>query len=39
MPPNTFTDENFKGVDPSQDDLMVISINIDKFTIMKTFID
>ena len=35
MSPITFTDEDFKGVDPSQDDPMVISIDIDKFTIMK----
>ena len=39
MSPITFTGEDFKGVDPSQDDLMVISIDIDKFTIMKTLVD
>jgi len=27
MPPITFTDDDFKGVDPSQDDPMVISIS------------
>jgi len=35
----TFTDEDFKGVDPSQDDIMVISVDIFKFTIMKTLVD
>lgn len=39
MPHITFTEEDFKGVDPSQDDPMVISVNIDNFTIMKTLID
>jgi len=39
MPPITFTDDDFKGVDPSQDDPMVISVNSDKFTIMKTMVD
>ena len=39
MPPITFTDDDFKGVDPSQDDQMVISVDIDNFTIMKTLVD
>ena len=39
MPPITFTDEDFKGVDPSQDDPMVVLVDIDKFTIMKTLVD
>jgi len=39
MPPIMFTDDDYKGVDPSQDDPMVISIDIDNFTIMKTLID
>jgi len=39
MPPITFRDDDFKGVDPSQDDLMVISIDIDNITIMKTLVD
>jgi len=39
MSPITFTNEDFKGVDPSQDDPMVISIHIDKFTIMETLVD
>jgi len=39
MSPITFTDEDFKGVDSSQDDPMVILVNIDKFTIMKTLVD
>ena len=39
MPPITFTDDNFKGVDYRQDDLMVVLIDINKFTIMKTLVD
>jgi len=39
MSPITFTDDDFKGVDPSQDDSMVISVDIDNFTIMKTLVD
>jgi len=39
MPHITFTDEDFKGVDPSLDDPMVISVNINKLTIMKTLVD
>jgi len=39
MPHITFTDEDFKGVDPSQDEPMVISVDIDNFTIMKTLVD
>jgi len=39
MSPITFTNEDFKGVDPLHDDPMVISVDIDKFTIMKTLVD
>jgi len=39
MSPITFIDEDFKGVDPSQDDPMVISVDIDKFNIMKTLVN
>jgi len=40
MPPITFTDADFKCVDyPQQDDLMVISVDIDQFTIRKTLVD
>jgi len=39
MPPITFTNEDFKGVNPSQDDPMVISVDIDNFTIMKMLVD
>ena len=35
----TFIDENFKGADPSQDDPTMISVDIDKFTIMKMLVD
>ena len=39
MSPITFTDEDFKGVDPSQDDPMVITVDIDNFSIMKMLAD
>ncbi|XP_068472805.1 uncharacterized protein [Phaseolus vulgaris] len=39
MLPITFIDDDFKGVDYRQDDPMVISVDIDKFTIMKTLVD
>jgi len=39
MPPITFTDEDFKGIDPTQDDPMVISVDIDNFMIKKTLVD
>jgi len=40
MPPITFTDEDFKGVDyRQQDDPMVIAVDIDRFTIQKTLVD
>jgi len=39
MSPITFTDDDFKGVDYRQDDSMVILVNIDKFTTMKTLVD
>jgi len=39
MPPNIFTDEDFKGVKYCHDDPMVILIDIDRFTIRKTLVD
>jgi len=40
MPPITFTNEDFKGMDcRQQDDPMVISVDIDRFTIRKTLVD
>ena len=39
MPPITFTDEDFKGVDYRLDDTMVISVDINRFTIRKTLVD
>jgi len=39
MLPMTFTDDDFKGIDPSQEDLMVITVNIDNFSIMKMLVD
>ena len=39
MPPITFTYDDFKGVYYRQDDPMVISLDIDRFTIKKTLVD
>ena len=39
MPPITFTDDDFKGVDYRQGDPMVITVDIDRFTIRKTLVD
>jgi len=39
MPPITFTNAYFKGVDPRQDDSMVITVEIENFTVMKTLVD
>jgi len=39
MPPITFTDKDFKGIDPTQDNPMVISVDIDNFTINKALVD
>jgi len=34
-----FTSANFKGIDPIQDDPMVIPIEIENFVVMKTLVD
>jgi len=39
MPPITFTNDDFKGMDYWQDNPMVISVDIDRFTIRKTLVD
>ena len=39
IPPITFTDRDFKAIDPKQDDPMVITVTIDEFTMMKTLVD
>jgi len=39
MSPITFTDADFKGLDPLQDDPMVITVEIENFAFMKTLID
>ncbi|XP_068461572.1 uncharacterized protein [Phaseolus vulgaris] len=39
MSPITFSDDNFKGVDYGQDNPMVISVDVDRFTIRKTLVD
>jgi len=38
MPPITFMDDDFKGMDYRQDKTMVISVDIDQFTIRKTLV-
>ncbi|XP_020209186.1 uncharacterized protein LOC109794123 [Cajanus cajan] len=39
MPTITFTDKDFEGVDPDQDDPMVISVEINNCIVKKTLID
>jgi len=39
MPRITFTDVDFKGIDPAQDDPMVITMEIENFTVMKTLVN
>jgi len=39
MPPITFTDRDFKAIDPKQGDPMVITVAIDEFAVMKTLVD
>ncbi|XP_027342848.1 uncharacterized protein LOC113855410 [Abrus precatorius] len=39
IPPITFIDNDFQGVDPVQDDPMVISVDILNCTVWKTLID
>ncbi|XP_020221030.1 uncharacterized protein LOC109803766 [Cajanus cajan] len=39
MPPITFTDRDFQGIDPVQDDPMVISVEINNCIVKKTLVD
>jgi len=39
MLPITFTDANFQGAHPNQDDPMVITIEIEIFAVKKVFVD
>ena len=39
MPPITFTDANFRSIDPKHDDLMVVTIEVSNFVVMKTLMD
>jgi len=39
MPPMFFTDEDFQDIDPKQDDLMVIMVEITEYAVMKTLVD
>jgi len=39
MPSILFTDDDFKVINPTQDDPIVITVEVDNFTIMKTLLD
>jgi len=39
MPPITFTDADFKGLDPLQDNPIVITMEIENFAVMKTLVN
>ena len=39
MPPITFTDLDFAGTDPNQDDPMVITVELQSFAVKKVLID
>jgi len=39
MPPITFIDSDFQGVDPNQDDLVVITVELEDFVVKKMLID
>jgi len=39
IPAITFTDDDFTTIDPTQDDPMVITVQIDKFAITKVLVD
>ena len=39
MPPITFSDSDFQGTDPNQDDPMVITVEVESFAIKKVLID
>jgi len=39
MLPITFTNDDFKAINPRQDDLMVITIEVENFTVIKTLVD
>jgi len=39
MPPITFTDADFHGIDQQQDDPMVITIELENFAVKKVLVD
>ena len=39
IPPITFIRDDFTAIDPTQDDPMVITVDIDKFAIAKVLVD
>ena len=39
MPPITFSDSDFQGVDANQDDPVVITIELENFVVKKVLID
>jgi len=38
MPPIIFTDVGFRSIDPKDDDLVVVTIEVANFVVMKTLI-
>jgi len=39
MTPILFMDEDFKAIDPTQNDPMVITVDVDNSSIMKTLVN
>jgi len=39
MPPITFTNDDFHGVDHQQDDPMVITVELENYAVKKVLID
>jgi len=39
MPPITFTDDDFHGIDHQQDDPMVITVELENYAVKKVLID
>jgi len=39
MPPITFTDDDFHGLDYQQDDPMVITVEIENYAVKKVLVD
>jgi len=39
MFPITFTNQDFEGIDPDQDDPMIIMVDVAKYVVKKTLVD